>query len=71
MFYKFQNIQEEHNLGVGEFLLLVQMKVVVDLAVQVCHPHLAENFTQLSFSLQLALQNAWVLKTTMGTWKGS
>ena len=32
------------NLGVGEFLLLVQMKVVVDLAVQVCHPHLAEKF---------------------------
>ena len=43
MFYKFQ----KPNLGVEEFLLLVQMKVVVDLAEQVVHPHWAEHYILL------------------------
>ena len=56
------------NLGVGEFLLLVQMKVVVDLAVQVCHPHLAEKFYTFIFTSPTPI---WVFQTIKGTWKGS
>ena len=65
MFYKFQ----KPNLGVEEFLLLVQMKVVVVLAVQVCHPHLAENFVTIIF--MSPSHNSRYMGREKCTWKGS